>query len=95
MRLGARVTAYLVVIDGVTIMSERDNSNPPSSHRLSNYGIGLGLFAILLFPPLFGLLGIVFGALGMAKGDKQRGITAIVVSVVGTILGSLAGGLAT
>ena len=72
-------------------MSERISSTPRPSHRLSNSGIGLGLFAILVLPPFLGVMGIVFGVLGVVKGDKKRGITAIVVSVVGMVIGSVAG----
>ena len=57
-------------------------------------GIVFGAIAVLFFPIIFGLVGIVLSIIGYAMGDRALGKWAIVVSVVGTVLGFVLGYLA-
>ena len=53
-------------------------------------GLVCGIIAFLFIPPLFGVLGIVFGAISWKAGNKL-GIAATIVSIVGLILGMVIG----
>jgi hypothetical protein len=53
-----------------------------------------GAIAVLFFPIIFGLVGIVLSIIGFALGDRALGKWAIVVSVLGTVLGFFLGYLA-
>lgn len=53
-------------------------------------GLVCGIVAFLFIPPLFGILGIVFGALSWKAGNKL-GIAATIVSIVGLIVGMVLG----
>jgi hypothetical protein len=57
-------------------------------------GIVFGAIAVLFFPIIFGLVGIVLSVVGYSMGDRTLGKWAIVVSVVGTVLGFVLGYLA-
>jgi hypothetical protein len=57
-------------------------------------GIVFGAIAVLFFPIIFGLVGIVLSVIGYARGDHALGKWAIVVSVVGTVLGFVLGYMA-
>jgi hypothetical protein len=48
--------------------------------------------AFLFLPPLFGILGIVFGAVSWSKGNTL-GRTATFVSIAGLILGMIIGAI--
>ena len=54
-------------------------------------GIVFGVVAILFFPIIFGLAGIVLSIVGYSMGDKALGKWAIVISVLGTVLGFVLG----
>ena len=53
-------------------------------------GLVCGIIAFLLVPPLFGILGIIFGAISWSKGNTL-GRTATIVSIVGLVLGMIIG----
>jgi hypothetical protein len=57
-------------------------------------GIVFGVIAVLFFPIIFGLAGIILSIIGYATGDRALGKWAIVVSVVGTVLGFVLGYMA-
>lgn len=57
-------------------------------------GIVFGAIAVLFFPIIFGLVGIVLSIIGFSMGDRALGKWAIVVSVVGTVAGFLLGYMA-
>lgn len=50
------------------------------------------IVAFLFFPPLFGILGIVFGSIAWSKGEIQ-GRNVVVLSVVGLIVGMVIGAM--
>ncbi|MFI5834501.1 hypothetical protein ACIA5A_12585 [Micromonospora sp. NPDC051300] len=45
--------------------------------------------AILILPPLFGLVGLVLGIVGAVLGDKPLGWYAAAASVAGAVLGMI------
>ena len=53
-------------------------------------GLVCGIVAFLFLPPIFGVLGIVFGAMSWKAGNKL-GIAATIVSIVGLIVGMVLG----
>jgi hypothetical protein len=74
-------------------------SFPQQSHQpqpsggagtLSVVGIVLGCIALFFCPPLFGIAGIVCGAVASSKGERLAG-TAIGVSIVGLVGGIILG----
>ena len=50
-------------------------------------GIICGVLAFLIAPILIGPLGVVFGVVGYRRGSTRLGIAAIVVSVIGLVVG--------
>ena len=50
--------------------------------------------AVLFFPIIFGLAGIVLAVVGYNMGDRELGKWAIAAAVAGTVLGFLLGYLA-
>jgi hypothetical protein len=50
------------------------------------------IVAFLFIPPLFGILGIVFGSIAWSKGEIQ-GRNVVVLSVVGLIVGMVIGAM--
>jgi len=61
-----------------------------SKQGLAVAGLVCGIIAFLFFPPLFGILGIVFGAISWKAGNKL-GIAATIVSIVGLLVGMVIG----
>jgi hypothetical protein len=57
-------------------------------------GIVFGVIAIVFFPIIFGIAGIVLAVVGYTRGDRSLGKWAIVVAVAGTVLGFVLGYLA-
>ncbi len=53
-------------------------------------GLVCGIIAFLLLPPVFGVLGIVFGAISWKAGNKL-GMAATIVSIVGLVVGMAVG----
>lgn len=52
-------------------------------------GIVAGALAFVLIPPLLGVLGIVFGLIGYARGARRMGKIAVGVSIFSLVLGSV------
>ena len=56
-------------------------------------GAVLGVIAIFILPPLFGIAGAILGGVGYSKGDRPLGmyvaIGALVAMVVGFVLGAV------
>lgn len=55
-------------------------------NQMSNLGLIFGIVGLIVFPYLFGIAGIVLGAIGMSRGEP-KGKTAVIVSVLATVLG--------
>jgi len=53
-------------------------------------GLVCGIIAFLILPPVFGVLGIVFGSISWKAGNKL-GMAATIVSIVGLIVGMIVG----
>lgn len=64
--------------------------SPQGSSTLSIVGIVLGCVALFFCPPLFGIGGIVCGAVANSKGERLAS-TAIGVSIVGLVGGIILG----
>ena len=73
-------------------MNEINSTNQKPAQGLAIAGLVCGIIAFLLIPPLFGILGIVFGAVSWSKGNNL-GRTATIVSIVGLILGMIIGAM--
>ena len=73
-------------------MNEIQSNNQKPAQGLAIAGLVCGIIAFLLIPPLFGVLGIVFGAVSWSKGNNL-GRTATIVSIVGLILGMIIGAM--
>jgi hypothetical protein len=65
-----------------------------SARVCSILGIVFGAIAVLFFPIIFGLVGIVLSIVGFATGDRQLGKWALVVSIAGTVVGFVLGYMA-
>jgi len=50
-------------------------------------GIVSGAVSFLVLPILFGPLGVLLGILGFVRGERRLGTIAIVVSVLGLVVG--------
>lgn len=64
----------------------------PRGNTWSTIGIICGAIAFLFFPPLFGIAGLVFGGIAKSKGESGA-TTALIVSVLGLVLGMIIGAL--
>lgn len=73
-------------------MNQQISSSQNPKQGLAVAGLICGIVAFLFFPPLFGVLGIVFGAISMSAGNKL-GKTALIVSVVGLLVGMIIGAM--
>ncbi len=72
-------------------MNQPVSSSVPSSKQgLAIAGLVCGLIAFLFVPPLFGTLGIVFGAISWKSGNKL-GMAATVISIAGLVIGMVVG----
>ena len=66
---------------------------PPAAkpaQGLAIAGLVCGIIAFLIVPPLFGILGIVFGGVSWSKGNKL-GRVATFVAIAGLIIGMIIG----
>lgn len=57
----------------------------------SIFGIICAVISLLLLPIVFMPLGIVLGSIGMKKGDKTKGLVAIILSAVFGVMGMILG----
>lgn len=48
--------------------------------------VACGLFGLLFFPPLFGTVESVLGAVGYAKGSRRLGAVAVVLGIAALVL---------
>lgn len=55
--------------------------------NLAIAGIVSGAVSFLVIPILFGPLGVLLGVLGLARGERRLGTVAVVVSVLGLVVG--------
>ncbi|OLB65090.1 MAG: hypothetical protein AUI10_08345 [Actinobacteria bacterium 13_2_20CM_2_72_6] len=63
-------------------------ARPATSARVCTIlGFVFAVVAILFLPPLFGLAGLVLGAIGGALGDRPLGWYAAGASVIGAVIG--------
>lgn len=67
--------------------SPEDQSARGRGRNLAIAGIVCGAVAFLVIPILFGPLGVLLGILGLARGERRLGTVAIVVSVLGLVVG--------
>ena len=67
--------------------SSGDHPARGPGRNLAIAGIVSGAVSFLVIPILFGPLGVLFGILGLARGERRLGTTAIVVSVLGLVVG--------
>ncbi len=77
---------------GETLMNQINSSTQQPKQGLAIAGLICGIIAFLFFPPLFGVLGIVFSSISMSAGNKL-GKTALIVSVIGLIVGMIVGAM--
>ena len=64
---------------------------------LGSLSIIFACLSLLILPPLFGLVGLILGIIGTAKGEGGAAITGLVLSIILPIIGmmlALAFGLA-
>lgn len=66
------------------------DTQPKESNTLSIVGIVLGAASFLLCPIGFGIAGIICGVIGRNRGQRL-GKTAIIVSSVGLVVGTIIG----
>jgi hypothetical protein len=72
-------------------MSTPARSNTNAARICTILGFVFAVVAIFIFPPLFGLIGLVLGLVGGFLGDKPLGWYAAAAAVVGAIIGMLIG----
>jgi hypothetical protein len=84
----------------MTDLQTRDVSSryPAPDVRRGGRGFTIAAFvcaaiAVLILPPVFGIAGIVLGAVGRSKGDRELGKWAIIASIAGMILGFVLGAI--
>lgn len=65
-------------------------SEAPVSNSFSVSAIILGALAFVVFPPLFGTIGLVLGAVGMARKEPKAPL-GMGIAAAGLILGMLLG----
>jgi hypothetical protein len=67
--------------------SSEDRPARGRGRNLAIAGIVSGAISFLVIPILFGPLGVLLGILGLARGERRLGTIAIVVSVLGLVVG--------
>jgi len=67
--------------------SPEDRPARGRGRNLAIAGIVSGAVSFLVLPILLGPLGILLGILGLARGERRLGTIAIVVSVLGLVVG--------
>lgn len=75
----------------ISIPVEKPSKHPGMTHGILS--IVCAVSAVLFFPPIFGITGIILGSLTLKKRAKALGLVGIILSaicmVVGLILGYL------
>jgi hypothetical protein len=77
---------------GAFMEQSTSSSKPDSKQGLAIAGLVCGIIAFLFIPPLFGALGIIFGAISWKAGNKL-GMAATVISIAGLIIGMIVGAI--
>lgn len=67
--------------------SPEDRPARRRGRNLAIAGIVSRAVSFLVIPILFGPLGVLLGILGLARGERRLGTIAIVVSVLGLVVG--------
>jgi hypothetical protein len=67
--------------------SPEDRPAQGRGRKLAIAGIVSGAVSFLVIPILFGPLGVLLGILGLVRGERRLGTVAIVVSVLGLVVG--------
>jgi hypothetical protein len=67
--------------------SPEDRPARGPGRNLAIAGIVSGAISFLVVPILFGPLGVLLGILGLARGERRLGTIAILVSVLGLVVG--------
>lgn len=70
------------------VFSAPTPSSPGST--FSTVGIICGVIAFLFLPPVFGLAGLIFGAVAKSKGE-EKAVVALAVSGLGLVVGMFLG----
>jgi hypothetical protein len=65
----------------------KDRRTRGRGRNLAIAGIVSGAVSFLVIPILFGPLGVLLGILGLARGERRLGTVAVVVSVLGLVVG--------
>jgi len=74
--------------------AERKEAPPEKANegrKFSIIGIACAAISIIILPILFGPLAIIFGSMGMMKGDKKYGLIAVILGIVFSIASLIAG----
>lgn len=74
----------------MTFQQQPQQPQPGNANTLSIVGIVLGCVALFFCPPVFGIGGLVCGAVASSKGERLAG-TAIGVSIAGLVGGIILG----
>lgn len=63
-----------------------------------NNGLGYGGWSIIcavislaIFPPIFGLIGLIFGIIGATKNEGTKAVVGIILSIVFSLIGIILG----
>jgi hypothetical protein len=65
---------------------------PHPSNGFSTAGIIMGIIALVLFPPLFGIIGIIFSGVAFGRHESNAA-PALIVSIGGMIAGMALGAM--
>ena len=70
---------------------EAQAEKPNEGRKFSIIGIACAAISIIILPILFGPLAIIFGSMGMMKGDRKYGLIAVILGVVLSIASLIVG----
>ncbi|MEX0617132.1 MAG: hypothetical protein WD231_05020 [Candidatus Woykebacteria bacterium] len=73
----------------VAIPAETAPKNPGRGQGI--IGIVCAVIALFLFPPIFGIAGIILGSVSLKKGERNLGLIAIILSAVFMVIGIILG----
>lgn len=68
---------------------EKHSKHPGMIHGIIS--IVCAVTAVLFFPPIFGITGIILGSLALKKGAKALGLVGIILSAVFMVIGLILG----
>jgi len=69
-----------------------NGQNETSQHGFTICSVIFGIISLGFFPPLFGTIGVILGAIGMSRKENYA-IIGIVISLVSMIIGMIMGTL--